>query len=234
MNLIRQVAKTILTALVSRDKLLVRGPRLAKRQPAIALTFDDGPHPELTPRLLDQLNTLGLKATFFVIGQRAEKYPGLIRRMHDEGHEVANHSYSHSEPGQTPVAELLDEVRRTDEILLAITGRVPPLFRPPKGDVNWRKLRGLWRARKTIVLWNVDPKDFRMKSADEMNRWCEMYSPENGDIVLFHDIHPYAIDAMKTLASQGHFERFETITISDWFSRSTPRKHLSPLANSAG
>lgn len=216
MSLIRQIAKRFLTACVGRDRLLDRGPRSGGQRPQLALTFDDGPHPEYTPRLLDKLDELGLRATFFVIGQKAEQYPQIVCRIADAGHEVANHTWSHTEPSQTSVVTFLDEVRRTDELLKTLTGQASTTVRPPKGELNWSKLNGLWRERKTVALWNVDPKDFRMKRSEEMTDWCRTYWPHDGDIVLMHDNHPYAIQAVEQFAADGVFERFETTTINRW------------------
>ena len=185
----------------------------------LALTFDDGPHPEYTPRLLDRLDELGLNATFFVIGSNAANYPDLIRRIVASGHEVANHTYSHSDPSETSSTMFLAEIRRTDELLSTLTGRSTETVRPPKGELNWTKLRKLWQHNKTVALWNVDPKDFRMKSVDEMTQWCEAYTPNDGDIVLLHDNHPFAEVAVATMAARGVFEQFETTTISRWLKR---------------
>ncbi len=221
MNVVRQIAKKLLTVCLPREKFLVRGPRSSGRKPCLALTFDDGPHPEHTARLLDRLDDLGLKGTFFVIGRHAAEYPELIRRMAATGHEVANHTYTHSDPGQTSASRFLDEIRRTDELLSEITGRAASTVRPPKGELSWPKLRGLWNRRQAVALWNVDPKDFRMKSSEEIVQWCHAYTPRDGDIVLMHDNHPYAIRAVEALAANGVFERFQTTTISRWLKRST-------------
>ncbi len=221
MNVIRQLAKAVLSACVSRSHLLTHGPRSQGTRPRLALTFDDGPHPEHTPRVLDRLSDLGLRATFFVIGRNAEKHPDLIERMVAAGHEVANHTYSHTEPSQTSATAFLDEIRQTDELLAKLTGRIAMTVRPPKGELNWTKLRGLWRDHKTVALWNVDPKDYRMSSLDEMNTWCATYRPQDGDIILLHDTHPYAIRAIEGMAAREVFKQFEPTTIAEWLEPST-------------
>ena len=219
MSVIRQVAKKLLTTCLPRERLIVRGPHSQTDKPGFALTFDDGPHPDLTPRLLDRLDQLGLRATFYVIGNLVERYPEIIRRMVASGHEIGNHTYSHSEPSQTSSDKFLDEIHRTDELLCAITGRVTQTVRPPKGELAWSKLRGIWRFKKTVALWNVDPKDFRMKSSSEMDTWIKTYNPVDGDIVLLHDNHPYACQAVDLMAARGTFEKFETTAISRWLRR---------------
>ena len=217
MGLLRQLTKTILTACVSRRRLLTRGPRAARNAaPQIALTFDDGPHPEHTPRLLDVLAEWQLTATFFVIGELAARHPDLVRRIAAEGHELGNHTWSHGEPSRIDARQFLDEVRRTDELLAELTGTAPRTMRPPKGELNWSKLAGLWQRGQSVVLWNVDPRDYRMSSADDMAAWCSGYEPQGGDILLLHDNHPWAITAVQTLASRGVFDRFQTTTVSSW------------------
>ena len=217
MGLLRQLTKTILTTCVSRRRLLTRGPvQWRDAQPQLALTFDDGPHPEFTPRLLDVLAAYQLTATFFVIGELAERHPDIVRRIAGEGHELGNHTWTHSEPSQTSPRQFLDEVRRTDELLIELTGTPSRTMRPPKGELNWSKLSGLWQRQQNVALWNIDPRDFRMTSADDMTAWCATYEPHGGDILLMHDNHPWAITAIATMASRGVFDRFETTTVSQW------------------
>lgn len=221
MSLLRQLTKTILTTCASRRRWLTRGPAArGSAAPQIALTFDDGPHPEYTPRLLDVLAERQLTATFFVIGELAERRPDLIRRIAAEGHELGNHTWTHSEPSRTSPRQFLDEVRRTDELLLELTGAASRTMRPPKGELNWHKLTGLWQRGLNVALWNVDPRDYRMTSADDMTAWCATYEPHAGDILLMHDNHPWAITAVATLAARGVFQQFETTTVSNWIGAS--------------
>lgn len=215
MNPFRQVAKQILTACVPPQWLLTRGPQrsLAER-PRLALTFDDGPHSEHTEQILNVLQAHNLRATFFVVGQAAVQHPHVIRRIVDDGHELGNHTWSHSEPSQTRPAAFLAEVMRTDAMLLDLSGTVPRAVRPPKGELNISKLRGLWRQQKTVALWNIDPRDYRMTSVDAAEQWAAGYEPQDGDVLLFHDNHPWAGSAIERLVSQGVFEQYQTVTVS--------------------
>src|SRR5690606_35220120 len=119
MGTIRQVIRSAMTAALPRRRFIVRGPRSAQQ---VALTFDEGPHPEHTPRLLDELARHDIKATFFVVGREAERHPGIVERAAREGHAIGHHSWTHSEPSETPAPRLLDEVRRSIELLQSITG----------------------------------------------------------------------------------------------------------------
>ena len=193
---VRQALRSLLIRTVPRTRLI---SSLPPEQGAVALTFDDGPHPELTPRLLDLLAAHGAHATFFVIGREAERQPALVRRIAAEGHAVGHHSWSHSEPASTPARVLLAESRRTRELLEDLLGRPAPLFRPPHGKVTTAKLLGAWRQRNTVVLWNRDPKDFEMRNARELEAWFAKQPLKAGDVVLLHDTHPHALGALATL-----------------------------------
>jgi len=110
-----------------------RGPRAGRR---VALTFDDGPDPEWTPRVLDLLGAAGVRATFFLIGARAAQAPAVVKRIAGDGHEVANHSWSHRNPWLCGPATTRAEVRRAHDTLADLTGVAPRHFRPPWGMVN--------------------------------------------------------------------------------------------------
>ncbi len=233
MSSVRQVLKSTLETLLPQKVLIARGRHLCTETaesktfvPAVSLTFDDGPHPEYTSRLLDNLASCGLRGTFFVVGELAQRYPDLIRRMSDEGHEVANHSWTHSEPRETSTAKFIDEVRRTRDFLEEITGQPCRLMRPPKGELTAGKLWGLMRAGQTVVLWNHDPRDYRMESYCEMEDWCRAYRPAHGDIVLMHDIYPHAATAAVLLGTQSSTAGLRYVTVSEWL-RTAPRREVA-------
>jgi peptidoglycan/xylan/chitin deacetylase (PgdA/CDA1 family) len=183
----RQLVRRVVALLPAR-LCVVRGPEKG----AVYLTFDDGPHPEYTGALLDVLKEQAAPATFFVVGQEAERHPDLVRRMSVEGHLVANHSWSHSDPARTSARQLLDEVRRTRQLLAGLLGEAPNLFRPPHGKLTAAKLWGLWRNRQTVVLWNTDTRDFACKTSDEFAAYFQTHPLRGGDVVLMHDNRPHA------------------------------------------
>jgi peptidoglycan/xylan/chitin deacetylase (PgdA/CDA1 family) len=150
----------------------------------VYLTFDDGPHPQHTPRILDALRASGVKATFFVLGSVVDQHPDLVRRILDEGHIVGNHTYSHA---PRSVRSLLLEVGRTSEALMRAAGASTDLFRPPRGTLSAVGLALLWFAGLRVVLWNVDPRDFAACSADELLNTFAVRPLRGGDIVLLHD-----------------------------------------------
>lgn len=191
------LAKAALAAATPGDRLVVRGdPRSA----SVHLTFDDGPHPEHTPVLLDALAAAGATATFFVVGAQAEKRPDLVKRIVAEGHALGHHSYTHSSPPRTSARALLEEVKRTCDLLGDLVGYAPRLFRPPRGQITTEKLARLWLARQKVMLWNVDPRDFACATSDDLRAALVDRDLRGGDIVLLHDDHPRFAPLLPELA----------------------------------
>ena len=153
------------------------------RDPVAALTFDDGPHPEYTPRLLDILKRYQARATFFMVGEAAQKYPELVRQVAHEGHAIGNHSWDHrffpSLPGRERRAQM-----RACERVLAPYGQ--QLFRPPYGAQSLMSRLDAFLLRYQVIAWNVEAKDWREHDPDWMaDRLTQGIQP--GSIVLLHD-----------------------------------------------
>ncbi|SLN11804.1 polysaccharide deacetylase family protein [Pseudooctadecabacter jejudonensis] len=164
--------------------------------PVVAMTFDDGPHPTHTPRLLDMLRDRGLRATFYLIGNRVAAYPALTRRIADEGHEIGNHSWSHPFLDRHSDATVIREIDRTTDAIYQVTGRPPVTFRPPYGSFTRRQRGWLNDVRRLpTILWSVDPQDWRRPGANTVASRILRHSHQ-GAIILSHDIHRGTIDAM--------------------------------------
>lgn len=212
MSILRQGLRTALAAALPRQRFMTQGPQQA---PDVALSFDDGPHPEHTPRLLDRLATLDIKASFFVVGREAERHPDIVARAAREGHAIGHHSWSHSEPALTSARQLAEEVERSVTLLAGITGRRSDRFRPPKGALTAAKCVSLWRRGQRIVLWSADPRDYSVTDAGELAGWAGRYHPSNGEIVLLHDVHPHAATVLDAFAAwRTHGIRF--VTLDAW------------------
>ena len=140
-----------------------RAPHRAGRR--IALTFDDGPDPEFTPRVLDTLAARGVRATFFLDGERAARAPGTVRAIAAAGHEVASHGWSHRSLWLCGPARTEAEVGRARVALGELTGRAPALFRPPWGMVNAALFGVLRRHQQRCVFWSIQPEGLRPASA---------------------------------------------------------------------
>jgi len=185
-----------LQLVVPRRYLLVRGDIRSRN---VYLTFDDGPDPETTPRVLEVLSRHGAKATFFVIGARATEHPDLVRRIADQGHTVGNHSFYHRPPADVTSRQLMEELGETQAVLQGIPGCRNRLVRPPFGALTAGKLLRLWTAGWTIVLWNQDPKDFAASSVEPLSAWFRAHPPKGGDIILLHDTAAFTSPLLEEL-----------------------------------
>jgi peptidoglycan-N-acetylglucosamine deacetylase len=221
---LRGILKLALATALPRRILLVRGPARGEGGSArdVALTFDDGPHPEHTPRLLDMLSRLEIKATFFLVGAEAGKHRRLVARIAADAHDLGNHTYSHRPlPGQSPRA-MLEEVRRTRGLIEDITGRSCDLFRPPRGELTPSVLWHLWREGETVVLWSVDTHDHRMRSAADVSPFCDRYRPRGGDVVLMHDDGPAGAAIVGALAARAPREDMRFVRVSQLLQGARP------------
>lgn len=227
MNPLKQFAKLLITQLSPQEDWLIQ----ARTQEKIfSWTFDDGPDPIHTPFVLDALHQVGARATFFVVGERAARYPDLIRRIVAEGHELGNHTWTHSEPAHTSAAAFLDEVDRTQDYLEVLTKIRPRWFRPPKGELTFGKWRGLVQRKLAIALWSQDPKDWRMKSADELVAWCNSTQPTPGEVILLHDVHRFGGIAVRLWAREPWYRDWQSITLSQLVPRKDAHGQLIPLS----
>lgn len=183
----------------------------------IALTFDDGPHPEYTAEILDILKEYNQKATFFVVGQNVKEYPEILRRTVAEGHEIGGHTYSHRYINRMCDEEFLQDLKKTDEAILSVAGIVPKLMRPPGGGYNDHCLCLLENTGKTCILWNRDTRDWQCIPAATILSKLER-SLEPGDIILFHDFNrrgsPTA-EVLRTLIPAMLEEGYSFVTVSE-------------------
>lgn len=232
MGLVRRIVKLGMASVLPPRVFLVRGPaRPASGAPHIALTFDDGPDPALTPRVLDKLGDLGIRATFFVIGREARRHVHLLRRLAAEGHDIGNHTETHGEPRETSAATFLEEVRRTRALVEDVTGRPCLLVRPPRGALTVPKLRGLWELGHTVVLWNVEPGGRATSSGEPLRRWFARFRPRAGDIVLLHDDQENALEAVDCISVVARLGEVRFATISEWVAPEVrPEPPLRPEA----
>ena len=152
----------------------------------IALTFDDGPHPTQTKRILDILDRYGVRATFFMIGVNVENYPDAAREVLSRGHEIGNHTYSHSHLQNMTAERLSQELFQCEEVLDRVLSYHPCLFRPPEGILSNAVNACAEQGDYSLVLWSVDTKDWETKEVSSiLGKALEKIKP--GDIVLMHD-----------------------------------------------
>lgn len=188
----------------------------------IAITFDDGPHKTNTPQLLDILKQRGVRATFFVVGQNAAEYPDILKRIVAEGHELANHSYTHpvlASMSQSAVHEQLD---KTHQAVLKATGVSMKLLRPPYGALSEPQRRTAnSEFGYKVILWSVDPLDWKVRDAARVQN--EIVSrTQAGSIVLAHDIHKSTVDAMPETLDKLTEKGFKFVTVSELLALDRP------------
>lgn len=183
----------------------------------IALTFDDGPHPRLTNRILQILDQYHVKATFFMIGENVKYYPETARAVIAAGHEVGNHTYSHHRLSKMDMDSLEKEVEECEDILEKICQYRPRFFRPPEGALSAYVRNYTEQEHYTVILWSVDTRDWENKDAERIAQYV-LDNIHPGDIVLMHDFigtkskTPEALEILlPKLLAQG----YEPVTVSE-------------------
>lgn len=181
----------------------------------IALTFDDGPHATNTPRLLDILKERGIKATFFLVGRSAATWPEIVKRTVDEGHEIANHTWSHPELNRMSTAGVINQLQKAHDAIKKAGGVDPILYRPPFGATLLHQRIAIHKHfQYPTINWDVDTLDWKSprSAAKVHDEIIKLTKP--GSIILCHDTHPETIDAMPEtldeLAALGY--HFVTVT----------------------
>ena len=199
--------------------------------PLIAITFDDGPDPVLTPRLLDLLKERGIHATFFLVGRNAAAFPDVVRRIVAEGHEVGNHSWSHPLFTQLGKDSVESQLRRTHDAILKACGTAPLLYRPPYGAVGVSQRA---RIEKTFgypaILWDVDPQDWKTpRTAQKV--YDRIHSQTHpGSIILCHDIHEPTVAAMPATLDDLTARGYRFATVTQLIAFTTPPEIMGPPA----
>ncbi|MCL6443522.1 MAG: polysaccharide deacetylase family protein [Alicyclobacillus sp.] len=161
----------------------VKSGRIEK---VVYFTFDDGPSERYTPQVLDILGRYGVPATFFVLGNRCQAHPELVRRMFREGHEIGSHGYDHRFILHQSAKEISREVRMADEAIYRACGAKPVYYRPPGGLAKQSERSTVEKLGHPIAMWTVDSNDWRATSAESIIRTVER-DVRPGAIVLFHD-----------------------------------------------
>ena len=196
--------------------------------PYLAMTFDDGPHAEFTPTLLDELKKRNIKATFFMVGQCVQEYPHIVKRMVEEGHEVANHSWSHPAFAKMSDAAVRNELQKTQDAIVAACGVKPTQMRPPYGSITQAQKR--WIAQDMglqVILWSVDPLDWK-KPGENAVRSRIVNGAADGAIILVHDIHGATVRAMPETFDQLLAKGYKFATVSELLAMEQPQPPAPP------
>jgi peptidoglycan/xylan/chitin deacetylase (PgdA/CDA1 family) len=190
---------------------LRRGPGSARR---VALTFDDGPH-DLTPAYLEALDDLGVPATFFICGERAEAQPGHIRELRRRGHQLGGHGFDHTRFPELSPLDLLGQCRRTEAALCGLNGR--PWVRPPHGALDIQSLAVLRRASYHVALWSLSSRDRAVPERDAIAAACAPDRVHPGEVILLHEGSRETLAALPRIVTSLHANGYECVTMHDLF-----------------
>ena len=200
-----------------KSTFLMKGPE-SKRE--IALTFDDAPDEIFTPVILDILKQKDVKATFFLVGHRIEKYPEVAKRIVQEGHAIGNHSYNHADYLTLNRSEFLNQIIRTYELMSSYTGYSPTIVRPPYGNISEQQIEWLASQKRKVVNWNVDSLDWKGLNAEQVSSNI-LSNVTPGSIVLQHsgtgdggDLSG-TIHALPTVIDELRKDGFELVTVQE-------------------
>lgn len=197
-----------------RDDILVHGNQNLKE---IALTFDDGPHPDTARKMLDLLGKEQVKATFFVVGKKVEEHPRLIRRMMKEGHEVANHTYSHPRLDGLDADQIRKEIARCGHAVFEATGAGMNLFRPPGMRYDEIVIRTAQDLGYVTIHWNAAAQDFQPQ---EPARIVEkvLARTQPGSVILLHS-HPNTLQALPEILAGLKARGYRFVRVSQMLGR---------------
>lgn len=198
----------LLVSLVSQTKAANSFLVVEKR---VAITFDDGPNPDYTAKLLEGLKERGVSATFFLLGVEIEESPELVEQMYEEGHLIGNHSYQHVNLCNLTDEKAIEQVVKTNELIETITGESPQFIRPPFG--SWKKNLD-YETTMIEVLWDVDPLDWNTSNTDVVVKRV-LKSVEDGDIILLHDASQSSVDAALQIIDQLQKEGYLFVTVDE-------------------
>lgn len=200
------------SSLVStKGKPVATKPTSSTKAKKIALTFDDGPHPKVTPQILKILEKYDAKATFFVVGNEVKKNPKVLQAVADAGHEIGNHTYSHAKLTTLSARKIKLQIDSNDAAIKAAIGQNATVFRPPYGAYNKTVTNQL---KVPNVLWTIDTLDWKHHNPKKTVASVQK-NAKNGSIVLLHDIHQTTADALEPILALLQKQGYEFVTVSE-------------------
>lgn len=218
--------------------------RRGSNRKIVALTFDDGPNPKFTPKILDILREKNAPAAFFMVGKHVAKYPDIARRIHSEGHEIGNHTFSHRDLVPATRKTVMKEVIDADEVITKVVGIRTGLFRPPRGIYSnaVRKII-VEELGYSMVLWTVSAVDWSGLSPKRIVRRVHYYV-RNGGIILFHDSGAIirteganrgrTVEALPSVIDELRSRGFEIVPLSELIQPKTSARYDVDLEDLAG
>ena len=193
-------------------KKFSRGLKTRKK---IALTFDDGPHPKLTPQVLEVLKAEGVTATFFWLGNMAKANPETAQMVIDGGYEIGTHSWTHARLDSARSETVRKEILETQDLVEQLTGKRPRLFRPPYGAIGKTLTETCKEDNLVICMWSVDTLDWDKGRSTEKMIDVAVNQAENGAVILLHDIHPRTAANLAQIIKGLKARGFEFVTMGE-------------------
>lgn len=194
-------------------EFIMNGPATANR---IALTFDDGPEPGVTDLVLDELKRRGVRATFFMIGNKIAAAPDLARRVLAEGHEIGNHSFTHPDLSKLPDAKAAEEIRMTQGVMRDVLEHRPKWFRPPYGGLRRNQAALVTDHDMRIIFWTIDTEDWKRPAPSvEQLTAAALSDLKPGAIILFHDTHANTAKALAPILAAFDERHLVASTLSE-------------------
>ena len=192
--------------------LMVTGGSPERKE--VALTFDDGPHPEYTSKILAILQHYRIRATFFMVGFQANKYPQWVRQVFQMGNEIGNHTYDHFRLTKLPPDEVSYQIKQTQEVIYQITGRYPRFIRPPGGRFDSSVLQEFAADKLAVGLWTYNTKDIDVKDPDAVYQGV-MSNLHNGAIFLMHDGADSTAAALPRIIEGIESQGYKMVTLGE-------------------
>ena len=176
----------------------------------VALTFDDGPDPKTTPQALDILKKYGVKATFFMVGQNIAGNEAIVKRVHNEGHQIGIHTWDHPVLTKLPLESAQKEILDTQTAINNVIGIKPTITRPPYGAINATIQNSV---DQSFIMWNVDSLDWKTRNTKAIMQ--EIAKTQPGSIILMHDIHQTSIDALPSVLEYLKSNGYTLVTVDE-------------------
>ncbi len=211
-NKIAFVKSSDLVVKSNETYLNIGNRKIDPKKPMVALTFDDGPNPSSSNRILDTLEKYNSVATFFELGSLASSYPNVIKREEKIGCEVASHTYSHADLAGLSRDGILGEVNKADNVFKKILGHDVSLLRPPYGSTS-QLVRNT--VNHPLILWDIDTLDWKSRNKNSILSEVHAVSDYNGRIILMHSIYETTADAVEELVPELINKGYQLVTVSE-------------------
>lgn len=178
---------------------------------SVALSFDDGPNPSTTPKLLQTLKEKKVYATFFLLGENSIKNPEIVKQIKEEGNEIGSHTYDHQDLSQLSSNEIQMEIEKTDKVIEKITGEDIVFLRPPYGSITELGAR---LVNRPIINWSVDSEDWKTRDSEQIFQKI-IETVYDGSILLFHDIYPETVSVIPQVIDYLHEQGYQIETVGE-------------------